>query len=267
MSSITFFQGNIPAIYDHYLGPLLFEPYALDLEERLKKEKLNNVLEIACGTGRVTRHLASLLPPDGKLLATDLNADMIVLAKAKVQDKRIQWETVNAQELPYKNDSFDHVLCQFGVMFFPDKEKAFSEAFRVLQSGGKFLFNTWDKLEWNPNTALIHNVMVDMFKEHAPDFISKGPFSFHNLDEIRRLLDKAGFKNIKLEIVQKTTQYGDIDDFIKGFTEGTSLSAYLKGIDADDRAELNKRLHEETIRQFEPDRLVPTQALVCEGTK
>lgn len=267
MAIITYFKEDVPENYDHYLGPLIFEPYALDLVGRLKKDKLKDILELACGTGRVTRYLVTLLPPEGKFLATDLNADMIALAKTKVQDNRILWETADAQALPYKNESFDHIICQFGVKFFPDKEKTFAEAYRVLQPGGKFLFNTWDHVEYNPNTAIIHNVMIEIFKENAPDFINKGPFSFNDPDEIRRLLGKAGFKHIKIEIVQKTTQYDETDDLIKGFTQGTPLSAYLSDKDDDARIELNKRLHEEMVRQFEPERLVPMQALVCEGIK
>ena len=129
MASIAAFTGSIPGNYDKYLGPVLFEPYALDLRDRLKKESLKNVLELACGTGRVTRHLVSLLPADGKLIASDLNPDMMAVAKTRVSDERVKWLAADAQALPFANDSFDHIVCQFGIMFFPDKGKALSEAF------------------------------------------------------------------------------------------------------------------------------------------
>src|SRR5438128_697292 len=141
MSSTTSFTGSIPSNYDQYLGPFLFEPYAIDLVKRLPHQGLKNVLEIACGTGRVTQHLVGELADDGNLIATDLNPDMITLARQKVSDGRIRWQAADAQQLPFGDNTFDAVVCQYGVMFFPDKPKAFAEAHRVLKNGGKFIFN------------------------------------------------------------------------------------------------------------------------------
>ena len=126
MASNVAFAGSVPANYEQYLGPVLFEPYALDIMNRLPKASLNNVLEIACGTGRVTKHLLGAVSKNGKLVATDLNADMMTVAKEKADDSRIEWKTADAQELPFADNSFDAVICQYGVMFFPDKPKAFS---------------------------------------------------------------------------------------------------------------------------------------------
>src|SRR6476661_6264867 len=146
MSSLTAFAGSVPANYDRYLGPLLFEPYALDLVERLKNDQLKQVLEIACGTGRVTRHLTKLVEADGRLVASDLNPDMIAQAKTQLTGERVQWQVADAQQLPFDANSFDHVICQFGVMFFPDKPAAFREAYRVMQPGGKYIFSVWDNM-------------------------------------------------------------------------------------------------------------------------
>src|SRR5438067_1269268 len=145
MSSLTAFEGTVPARYDQFLGPALFEPYALDLIERVQNKPMNKILEIACGTGRLTRHLISALPEGDRLTATDLNSDMIEIAKRTVKDNRISWQVVDAQNLPFADNSFDMIICQFGVMFFPDKVTAFKEAYRVLKPEGLFIFNTWDE--------------------------------------------------------------------------------------------------------------------------
>src|SRR6476620_4781393 len=107
MKSTIAFSGNVPGNYDQYMGPVFFEPYALDLISRLKRERINRVLEIACGTGRVTRHLLELIPPDGRLVATDLNADMLRHAGSKLDSGRLDWKVADAQNLPFENESFD----------------------------------------------------------------------------------------------------------------------------------------------------------------
>jgi ubiquinone/menaquinone biosynthesis C-methylase UbiE len=268
MSSITAFAGSVPANYDQYLGPLLFEPYALDIVQRLQNGKLQNVLELACGTGRVTKHLVSLISEDGQLFATDLNADMLAMAQTKVEDKRIKWQVVDAQALPFDNASFDYIVCQFGVMFLPDKQKAFNEAHRVLQPGGKFLFSVWDDMLYNPRSFIIKKVMDDMFRENAPDFLKKGPYSFFDKEEIRKTVQEAGFQDPHIEEVKKTATYIDINDIIKGFVDGSPLSSFMHDKPIDVQEELEQRLRQELwaqVQQYGSE--VPLQALVIEVVK
>lgn len=140
------FAGSIPALYDRYLGPLIFEPYAADLAQRLSGLKHGSVLEIAAGTGILTWELARTLPHDVAIVATDLNQPMLDFASAKRYHPRaITWQQANALDLPFENESFDVVVCQFGVMFFPDKSAAYREILRVLKPGGLFLFSVWDR--------------------------------------------------------------------------------------------------------------------------
>lgn len=268
MDPIAVFAGSIPANYDRYLGPVLFEPYALDLSDRLKKDLLRNVLEIAAGTGRVTRHLLPLIAEGGKLTATDINPDMLDVARERIKSEKLTWQIADAMELPFSDNSFDHVVCQFGVMFFPDKLKAFQETWRVLQPGGKFIFSTWSDIEKNPRTAIIRKIMDELFKENAPDFLTKGPYSLFDTEEIRDWLAKAGFDPIKIEAVNKTSTLRNVDDFLKGFLEGSPLAAYLANMDEPIRNEINKRIIEEMKRQFKDNgNEVPMEALVCEGIK
>src|SRR3981081_1780212 len=150
----TVFSGSIAALYDRYLGPLIFEPYAENLASRLSALHARRVLEPAAGTGIVTRALVGALQPCASIVATDLTQPMLDHAAKKVSSSRVSWQKVDAQALPFADAAFDAVVCQFGVMFFPDKRKAYSEARRVLKPGGHFIFNVWDKLEHNELAAL-----------------------------------------------------------------------------------------------------------------
>jgi ubiquinone/menaquinone biosynthesis C-methylase UbiE len=263
MSSLTAFAGSVPANYDRYLGPLLFEPYALDLVERLKNDQFKKALEIACGTGRVTRHLLSLITGDGSLLATDLNPDMIAEAKTQVKDERVCWQVADAQQLPFDENSFDHVICQFGVMFFPDKEAAFREAYRVLKPGGKYIFSVWDDMTYNPRVYILSKVMDELFKEEAPDFFKKGPYSYFDKSVIKKNLEKAGFQNISIDIVQKTTQLKNIDEVIIGFVDGSPLRSFIADKPETVQEKVRQRLREELNAQIEQyGSAMPMQALV-----
>jgi ubiquinone/menaquinone biosynthesis C-methylase UbiE len=249
MSPQDLFSDSIPENYDKYLGPYLFEPYAMDLVERIRNDDCKMLLELAYGTGRVTNHLVEVIGDNGKIVATDINNDMVQLAKTKVVDNRITWQVADAQELPFHNNSFDHVVCQFGVMFFPDRLKAFEEAHRVLVEKGKFLFNTWGSLEENRGTGLIKDVLEEVFNEEAPEFLQKGPYSFYDTNTIESLLKSAGFTNISIEPVRKVAEYADVEHFIKGFLNGTPLSAFLTNRLEAVRKEVNQRLKQSLSKQ------------------
>ena len=268
MNTLAAFSGPIPANYDKHLGPILFEPYALDLAARLKNNPLKQVLEIACGTGRVTRHLVLLLNDKGRLVATDLNPDMMKVAQEKVVDPRVEWKLADAQDLPFPDGSFDHVICQFGVMFFPDKKLAFREAYRVLKQGGLYLFNTWGSQEDNSKIAVVREVMDELFREENPDFLNKGPYSFFDEHEIRTWMELAGFKQVTIERVKKTSLFTDLDSFINGFFVSSPLSAYLSQKDPAVSIEIQKRVIDEMKKRFPAhDKEVDMLALVCSGKR
>src|SRR5206468_6656734 len=173
------FQGAVPENYDRHLGPVIFEPCAEDLVSRLANKKYERVLEIACGTRIVTRRLRDVLPATIEIVATDLNSDMFEFAKPKFRDaENVIWQKADASALPFPDCSFDAAICQFGVMFVPDKGAAMRESYRVLRSGGVFLFNVWDSFEVNPFGQIAHATIASFFDRNPPRFYEI-PFGFH----------------------------------------------------------------------------------------
>jgi SAM-dependent methyltransferase len=187
------FTGSIPKLYDEYLVPLIFEPYAADLANRLATRPLDRVLEIAAGTGVVTRRLVSVLPESVSIVATDLNQAMLDHASLVGTVRPVEWRQADAMQLPFEDGSFDAVVCQFGVMFFPDKPKAFSEARRVLKPGGVFIFNVWDRIEENEFAHTVTLALESLFPADPPRFMARTPHGHHDLAAIGRDLKLGGF--------------------------------------------------------------------------
>jgi ubiquinone/menaquinone biosynthesis C-methylase UbiE len=188
------FAGSIPAFYDRYLVPLIFEPYAADLAGRLQALSPTRVLEIAAGTGVVTRAMASTLPPSTAIIASDLNQAMLDHAAATGTQRAVEWRQADAMQLPFADAAFDAVVCQFGAMFFPDKAKAFSETLRVLKPGGVFLFNAWDRIEENEFADTVTTALASVFPQDPPRFLARTPHGYHDTNAIARDLANGGFK-------------------------------------------------------------------------
>lgn len=188
------FAGSIPRLYESCLVPLIFEPYAADLAGRLAAVKpLFRVLEIAAGTGVVTRALAAGLPETVAIVATDLNQAMLDLALAVGTKRPVDWRQADAMRLPFDDESFDAVICQFGVMFFPEKSSAFAEARRVLRPGGGFIFNVWDQIADNEFADVVTTALAAVFPEDPPRFLARTPHGYYDRRIIERDLARAGF--------------------------------------------------------------------------
>src|SRR5258705_4308418 len=189
----TVFSDSIPKLYETYLVPLIFEPYAPDLVNRLASRSLTRVLEIAAGTGVVTRTLASVLPEHVSIVATDLNQSMLDHASALGIKRTVEWHQADAMQLPFEDGTFDAVVCQFGVMFFPEKSKAFSEARRVLRPGGVFIFNVWDRIEENEFADTVTTALESLFPKDPPRFMARTPHGYYDRPTIERDLADGGF--------------------------------------------------------------------------
>lgn len=187
------FTGSIPQVYERYLVPLIFEFFAADLAARVALRRPSRVLEIAAGTGVVTRQLATALPPVVSIVATDLNQPMLDQAAAVGTSRQVEWRQADATHLPFADADFDVVACQFGVMFFPDKVRAFAEARRVLRPGGAFLFNVWDRIEQNEFADTVTEALRMRFPEDPPLFMARVPHGYHDTSVIAQDLARSGF--------------------------------------------------------------------------
>jgi len=191
--------------YDFYLGPVIFEPYGQYLATNIDTTGLKHVLELAGGTGRVTRHLRRALPASVELWATDLSNDMLAIAKRELGEENINFKAEDIQQLSFADNTFDLVVCQFGMMFLPDKQQGFNEICRVLKPGGKLMCFTWDSTLNNPLfRLLINELMLPHFEdEDTARFFT--PFSLHNPQQLKGWMKNAGFKDIVVDTINLTS--------------------------------------------------------------
>jgi len=219
--SHTVFGGSIPENYDRYLGPLLFEFSAKDLASRVSESmgSAGEVLEIACGTGILTKHLRKMLPEAVVITATDISDAMLRFAIKNRGLSGVNYQVADATNLPFDDDSFDSVVCQFGIMFFPDKAKGLSEMVRVMKPGSTLTLNVWDSTEKNPFIAVAQETIAGFFKEDPPVFL-KRPFSLYDVDQITALMQDAGLSQIKSDIVSVTAKDVSAEDIARGVVTG-----------------------------------------------
>ena len=225
------FTGSIPDIYDTCLGPMLFEPYAQDIARRAAGLNPSRVLETAAGTGIVTAALAGALPA-AEIIATDLNQSMLDVAATKIGSSRVRFQAANAQELPFGDGEFDLVVCQYGVMFFPDRIGAYREARRVLRPGGAFLFNAWDSLATNPIPRIVEQAVAALFPADPPGFLGRTPHGYHDPARIAEDLATAGFYDVEIENVALPSRAATPRQPAVGFAHGSPLRMEIEARDA-----------------------------------
>jgi ubiquinone/menaquinone biosynthesis C-methylase UbiE len=227
------FAGSIPEIYDRLLVPLLFEPYARDMAERIAGTKPQDLLETASGTGVLTRAIVSRLPMHSRITATDLNQPMLDRAAAsKNLEGRVTWRQADALALPFGDQEFDVVACQFGVMFFPDRIAGYKEARRVLKPGGRFFFNVWDTIRENEFAETVTEALVAIFPDDPPLFMARTPHGYHNVETIREGLAAAGFADISTETIDHTCRAATPRDAAIAYCQGTPLRNEIEARDA-----------------------------------
>jgi len=222
-SNAAAFVGSIPEFYDKGLGPVIFADYAADIARRTAAAGPKSVLETAAGTGIVTRRLRDILPAGVGITATDLNPPMLDIARVKFRDEeQVAFQQADAMALPFDDGSFDAVVCQFGVMFFPDKPKSYAEAFRVLAPGGKYLFNVWDEHRYNDFGRITHSLVERLFPSDPPQFY-RVPFSYAGIDPIKEALLEAGFVDLGIAVIQLDKVIPDLVAFARGVVYGNPL--------------------------------------------
>ena len=228
------FVGSIPENYDRYLGPVLFEGPAREMAGRLPETSGLRLLEIACGTGIVTRRLRESMPESGRLVATDLNPPMIDVARRNLEGVAgIEWRQADACDLPFPDGSFDAVVCQFGLMFVPDKPAAVREAKRVLAPGGTFLFSVWDSLERNRFASVAHDAINAFFASDPPTFYQV-PFSLYDTEALRAMCAAAGFGAVKIDAIDVPGESPSARDLARGLIEGNPVGSTVRERGLDD---------------------------------
>jgi ubiquinone/menaquinone biosynthesis C-methylase UbiE len=226
------FAGSIPEIYDRFLVPLIFESYAIDLAERLAKAKPHNLLETAAGTGVLTRAMAARLPADTRIVATDLNQPMLDRAAARQAGTgQIEWRQADALALPFRDQSFEVVACQFGAMFFPDKIQAYREARRVLKAGGHFHFSVWDKISENEFADVATEALAVRFPHDPPRFMARTPHGYHDAEQIRGELNAAGFAAVTIDAVDHLSKAPSPREPAIAYCQGTPLRNEIEARD------------------------------------
>lgn len=223
-ASDAVFAGSVPELYERYLVPLIFEPYAADLARRAAAIRPSRVLETAAGTGVVTRALSRALPASAELVATDLNPPMLERAAAIGTTRPVRWQWADAMQLPFDDTSFDLVVCQFGVMFFPDRVRAFAEARRVLRAGGTLLFNVWDAIEHNEFADVVTETLAGLYPSDPPRFMARTPHGHGDTRPIVEELRAAGFSAAaQVETIAARSRCASARDAAFAYCQGTPL--------------------------------------------
>ena len=247
------FAGSVPELYETHLVPLIFEPYAADLKSRIASLNALKILEIAAGTGVVTRALAAMATDGMSIIATDLNQAMLDRAEAVGTARSVKWQRADAMALPFADGEFDTVVCQFGAMFFPDKAKAFSEARRVLKPGGVFIFNVWDRISENEFADPITTALEAVFPEDPPRFLARTPHGYHDRSVIERDLVGGGFvKAPRIATVAARSRASSPRVPAIAYCQGTPVRNEIEARDASRLAEATDVAADAVARRFGP---------------
>ncbi len=245
------FAGSVPELYERLMVPLIFEDYARDLAERVVRVAPQDILETAAGTGVVTRALASRLPANVRYVATDLNQPMLDHAAAKQPDQnRVTWRQADALALPFDDQEFDVVVCQFGAMFFPDKVAGYREARRVLKPGGHFFFDVWDRISTNEFADVVTEALTELFPQDPPRFLARTPHGYYNLEKIREELTAAGFANVTIDTVDHRSRAASPRDPAIAYCQGTPLRNEIEARDASRLEEATTAAADALARRF-----------------
>jgi ubiquinone/menaquinone biosynthesis C-methylase UbiE len=260
------FGGNIATDYDRGLGPIIFASYAAEMASRAAAVAKHAVLETACGTGIVTRALRDALPAGASLTATDLNPGMMAIAQEKFQsDEKVKLQPADGTDLPFPDASFDGVVCQFGMMFYPDRQIGYREAHRVLTPGGRYLFSVWDGHRYNAFGRITHDVVKKFFPADPPPFYAV-PFSYSGIDLIKEQLLEARFMDIDVSVVTREQSIPDLRAFTRGIVFGNPLIVQIAQRNGDP-AEVQAAIMEAMGEEFGRPAVMQIQAIIFGATK
>jgi SAM-dependent methyltransferase len=291
------FGGEISRRYEDYLGEFIFEPFAVDLAARIDWTGVGRVLELACGSGRLTARIVEQAPADVAIMATDISDDMLRVAGDRVSDDRvtsdrvtgdrvsddratadrvtgdrvtggrITWRVADMLALPFDSASFDLVVCQFGIMIVPDVPLALAEIFRVLRIGGRVVFSAWTDLAYNRLWALGDDVLLESIGK-SPMTADPGPFALGDEVFVTGLLESAGFTGVSVAEVVVTGESPSVEKAAFGFIYGLPVGSFVQKENAGALPVILRTLEERLVAELGDQPLrVPQKALVYSATK
>jgi len=221
------FDEPLVASYETLLSPILFDPYAVHMVEYAARSRPANILEVAAGTGVLTRALRSRMPT-AEIVATDISPAMAAEGRRATEGLEIHWLEADAEKLPFGSQMFDLVVSQFGVMFYQDKLAAFREAARVLRNNGRFLFCTWEWLHDNDFARAVDEALARLFPADPPSFLRRLPYAYYDRDVIRAQMSAAGFSAVSCDRIELTSTAPSAGAIAAAFCEGTPLRTEME---------------------------------------
>ncbi|MDP9357802.1 MAG: class I SAM-dependent methyltransferase [Chloroflexota bacterium] len=247
--------SNPAQTYEEYFVPYQFRPWTEELLERAKPQPGERVLDLACGTGIVARMVAQRMNGQAQLAGLDLSPAMLEVARsaARREGAQVAWHEGSAAALPFPDGSYDLVLVQQGLQFFPDKAAAAGEMYRVLDVGGRAATSTWTEIANNP----FFEVFAGVIQKHLGTPALHTPFSLGDQATLRPLFVNAGFDDVKIERVGRTVRFPSPDRFVDlGLAGASAAVPALQTMDAAERAALTEAVRvdmEVPLRQYTDD--------------
>ena len=263
------FTKSMFEVYDDLLVPLFFQAYAEDVVPQLAGMRTGSILEVAAGTGVVTRLLAATLPAEVAITATDLVPGMVEWAERVGTARAVTWAQANAMSLPCEGESFDVVVCQFGAMFFVPRADAFAEVRRVLRPGGRFLFSVWDRLEANELPSAVCDIVKGFFPDDPPGFLERTPYGYNDPEMIADDLRAGGFEApAVIEVVEHASTAARPDAVATALCAGTPMRDEIERMAPGRLGEMIEKTAAELAERYGPGDLTgPTRALFVTAVK
>jgi ubiquinone/menaquinone biosynthesis C-methylase UbiE len=235
--------GNAAEIYEEYLVPAIFEPWARDLLDRAAPRPGERVLDVACGTGIVARLAADKVGSSGKVLGVDINPGMIAVARKIARAAGPEWQEGNATALPLPDGSFDLVTCQQGLQFFPDRVMALREMHRLLTPTGRIALANSRSIQHSPGFLALAEALARWV---GPDVaaIAYGPFALCKEEELGSILAAAGFRDPTSSRAVKVVHFPSCEEFVRRYGTGSPLAGYFASMAPSTRGELIREVGE-----------------------
>ena len=217
--------------YQSVLVPVIFEPWARHLIERAQPKVGEHILDLACGTGVVTRELSKLAPSPGLLVGVDHSVEMLDVARSLSVESGIEvkWIQADAGKLPFSDESFDLAFCQQALQFFPDRYGAVCELRRVLKPEGRAVFCIQREISVNPMLEAQAAALDNHIGEAAGDAV-RSICSLSNGAEVRQLFEKAGFRHVEVKSTTLDLGHPDARAFAEGAIGGMHTGDKLAGL-------------------------------------